>query len=52
MPVSLPSIAGQVPHDVEQAILKLKQAIDELQADVARLRSQQPPTNAVARDRT
>jgi hypothetical protein len=52
MPVSIPSIAGQVPHDVEQAILALKSAVDQLQAEVARLRSQQPPTDAVARNRT
>lgn len=52
MPISIPSITGQVPHDVEQAILALKQAIEELQADVARLRAQQQPVNAVARNRT
>lgn len=52
MPLSLPSLTGQVPHDVEQAILTLKQAVDELQAEVARLRAQQKPTDAVARNRT
>lgn len=47
--MNLPTITGQVPHDVEQCILQLRQAVEELQAEVARLRTHQSPTNAVAR---
>lgn len=50
MPVSIPTLNGQVPPDVERAILNLQRAVEELQAIVARLQSQQKPTDAVARN--
>ena len=38
MPLNLPQITGQVPHDVEQAIQLMQAAINRLQADLAELR--------------
>lgn len=47
--MNLPTITGLVPHDVEQCILKLNEEIERLRAEIVQLRSQIPPTNAVAR---
>mgnify|MGYP001601646567 CR=1 FL=1 len=38
MPLNLPQFTGQVPHDVEQAIRLLEQAVNQLQTEIEALR--------------